>query len=380
MGAPGKSDVLIVGGGVIGLSLARELHKKGVKNITVAERGRCGQEASWAAAGMLAPHAETNRIDPFYEFCSESNTLYPEFAESLLEDTGVNIELDRAGTLYLALTEADSADLKKRFDWQRSAGLKVEHLSAAETRKAEPFVSPDVRESLYFPEDWQVDNRKLMHALERYAQFNGITLLESRRVSRLLLDDSRVTAAVTAAGPLFADKIIFATGAWTSLIELGDNWFPVSVKPIKGQMISFHTAKRLFEHVIYSHRGYIVPRMDGRLLAGATIEDDGFGKIMTTEGAEYLQEMAAEIAPSLASLEISESWVGLRPYAPDGLPILGEIGGYKSIYTATAHYRNGILLAPLTARVMAELLLGESRSEYFDHFRPDRLTATAKSS
>lgn len=377
MGAVEKSEVLIVGGGVVGLSLARELHKKGLRSITVVERGRCGQEASWAAAGMLAPHAETDRIDPFYEFCSESNTLYPAFAENLLEETGVDIELDRAGTLYLALTETDSAELKKRYEWQRSAGLKVEHFSAAETRKAEPFISPDVRESLYFPEDWQVDNRKLMHALEQYARFNGINVLEHRNVTRVLTEGSRITGVVTAEGPISADEIIFATGAWTSLIELGSSWFPIDVKPIKGQMISFHTAKRLFEHVIYSHRGYIVPRIDGRVLAGATIEDDGYGKLVTPEGSEYLQEMAAEIAPNLASLEINESWAGLRPYAPDGLPVLGEIGGFSNLYAATAHYRNGILLAPLTARVMAELVLGENRSEYVDHFRPGRLMANA---
>ena len=165
-----KSDVLIIGGGVIGLGLARELRKKSAGKITVVERGELGREASYAAAGMLAPQAETDCEDEFYRFCSESNDLYPEFAGQLLDETGIDIELDRSGTLYLAFNEGDSADIRKRYDWQKEAGMAVEHLTAEETRKAEPFVSPDVRGSLYFPGDGQVENRKLMQALRLYAE------------------------------------------------------------------------------------------------------------------------------------------------------------------------------------------------------------------
>src|SRR5215207_8991056 len=143
-----NSDVLIIGGGVIGLAIARELYKKGIEQITILERGALGREASYAAAGMLAPNAETEKLDDFFRLCNESNKLYPEFAAELQDETHIDIELDRQGTLYVALTEDDSAEITRRFEWQQRAGLAVEHLTARETRAAEPFLSPDVRESL----------------------------------------------------------------------------------------------------------------------------------------------------------------------------------------------------------------------------------------
>jgi glycine oxidase len=373
-----KSDVLIIGGGVIGLGLARELRKKGAGKITVVERGELGREASYAAAGMLAPQAETDCEDEFFRFCSESNDLYPEFAGQLLDETGIDIELDRNGTLYLAFNEDDSADIRKRHDWQKGAGMAVEHLTAEETRKAEPFVSPDVRGSLYFPGDGQVENRKLMQALRLYAETNGIGIREGTEVTELLAEGRTVTGVSTAQGTLSAGTVVLATGAWTSLIKLGPGAVPVKIKPIKGQMITFQTAKRLFQRVIYSPRGYLVPRADGRVLAGATVEDAGFDKKTTGGGMDYLRETAAEIAPGMDSLEISGKWAGLRPFAADGLPVLGEIAGYENLLAATAHYRNGILLAPLTARIMAEKITGAGSSEYLEFFRPDRFEEIAR--
>lgn len=376
-----KNDVLIIGGGVIGLSLARELHKKGAGKITVLERSRCGMEASYAAAGMLASQAETMRIDPFFNFCSESAGLYPAFTAELLEETGIDIELDREGTLYLAFTENDSAELMRRYEWQRSAGLNVEHLSAEETRKLEPFVSPDVRESLFFPNDWQVENRKLVDALRLYADLNGISIRENTAVTGIHTDQGRVTGAVTEGSAFSAGTVVLATGAWTSLIKLDDlRTFPVTVTPVKGQMIAYHTAKRLYRKVIYSPRGYIVPRADGRILAGATVENAGFNKENTTAGTEYLREMACEISPALGSLEVTDKWAGLRPYAADGLPVVGRIGGIDELFIATAHFRNGILLAPATARVLAKKIVDGTPSEYLEEFAPERFRAAATGS
>lgn len=376
-----KSDVLIIGGGVIGLSLARELRKKGAGKITVLDRGRCGMEASYAAAGMLAPHAETTRIDPFFNFCSESARLYPGFAGELLEETGVDIELDREGTLYLALTETDSAELMRRYEWQKSAGLNVEHLSAEGTRKVEPFVSPDVRESLFFPDDWQVENRKLVDALRMYADLNGIDLIENSSVTGIQTENGRAIGAVSESGAFSAGVVVLATGAWTSLIKLdGLHTSPVNVSPVKGQMIAYHTAKRLYRKVIYSPRGYIVPRADGRILAGATVENAGFDKENTAAGTEYLREMAGEISPSLGGLEIAEKWAGLRPYAADGLPVIGAVGGIDGLFAATGHFRNGILLAPGTAKILSEKIVNGISSEYLEEFAPERFRAAATGS
>jgi len=366
-----NSDVLIIGGGIIGLAIARELHKKGIKKITILERGAVGKEASHAAAGMLAPHAETDKLDDFFFFCHESNRLYPNFAEELFEETGVDIELDREGTLYLAFTETDAQEIRNRFEWQKGAGLEVEHLSAQETRQTEPFVSPDVLESLFFPNDWQVENRQLIHALQKFAGLNRIEIRENTEVTRLLIENHKITGAETGAEKFFAEKVILATGAWTSFIKAGNLAMP-QVKPIRGQMIAFHTAKRLFQKVIYSPRGYLVPRFDGRVLAGATVEDEGFDKSVSDAGIEFLRENALEIAPSLVNLEVAEKWAGLRPFAADGLPILGSFPQVENLFLATAHYRNGILLAPLTAKVLAEKMVENKDSNYLTVFSPNR--------
>jgi len=368
-----NQDVLIIGGGIIGLSIARKLHQKGLRKITIVERGRVGRESSFAAAGMLAAQAETDKIDDFFHFCIESNTLYPKFAEELIDETGVDIELDKNGTLFLALTEDDEAEIRRRFRWQKKAGLRVEHLSAAEVRKAEPFVSPDTREALFFPNDWQVENRNLLAALQKYALINKIKIVEGAEVKSLLVEDEKIIGAETSDSKFFAEKTVLATGAWTSLIKIGEDVLsPLDVKPIRGQMLCFKTAKRLFSKVIYSPRGYIVPRQSGRILAGATVEDAGFDKSITPSGIDFVRENALEIAPSLINLEASEKWSGLRPFAPDGLPILGEFPQMENLFVATAHYRNGILLAPLTAEILASKIVENKDSEYLRAFSPRR--------
>ena len=366
-------DILIIGGGIIGLSLARKLHKKGFKRITLLERGNTGRESSFAAAGMLAPQAETNEIDSFFRFCVDSRNFYTNFAAELLEETGVDIELDKSGTLYLAFDETDAAEIRQRFDWQEKAGLEVEYLTAQEIRKAEAFVSPDVREGLFFPNDWQVENRKLLTALQNYARINGIEIIEQTEVKNLINENGKIKGAQTKDKIFRHETVILATGAWTSLIKSDENAsLPLEIKPIRGQIFSFRTAKRLFERVIYSPRGYIVPRADGRIIAGATVEDAGFDKSVTQNGIEFVRENALEIAPSLVNLEISESWAGLRPFAPDGLPILGEFPEIENLYIASAHYRNGILLAPITAKILADKIAENIESEYLDIFSPRR--------
>lgn len=361
------SEVLIVGGGAIGLSIARELYKKGIERITILDRGKIGKEASFAAAGILAPQAEADKADDFFQFCNESNRLYPKFAEELLDETGVDIELDRSGTLYLAFTDEDVEEIWRRFDWQKSAGLQVEYLTAQETRRAEPFVSPDVRESLFFSNDRQVENRKLLYALQKFAEIKGIEIRENAEIKNLLIENDRITGAETASGKFSAEIVVLATGAWTSLIKTEQIFLP-QIKPIRGQMISFSAVKRLFSKVIYSPRGYLVPRADGRILAGATVEDAGFDKSVSAEGIEFLLDHALEIAPTLVNLEIRESWANLRPFAADGLPVLGALAGCENLFIATAHYRNGILLAPLTAKILADKIAENKDSDYLGYF------------
>ena len=362
------SQVLIIGGGVIGLSIARELSRLGVDRIRVVDKGRPGGEASYAAAGMLVPNAENEEVDHFYRFCDESRLTFPELAAELLDETGIDIELDRSGTLYAAFSNADLDHIEKRFEVQRSAGIPVSRLSAAETLELEPAISPRVLASLYFPNDWQVENRKLLLALIKYVRNSGIEIIENFPVDSLIVEGGKVSGVVAGDRRLTANVTVLATGAWTSFIKVAGKALPFTVKPIRGQMISFKPVTRPFSHLIYSPRGYLVPRADGRILIGATVEDVGFDKETTADAFRQLSDAAVEIAPFLANEPVVEHWAGLRPFANGGRPIIGPVPGYDKMLIATAHYRNGILLAPLTAKVVAEFIVSGSHSRYFDHF------------
>jgi glycine oxidase len=362
------SDILIIGAGVIGLSIARELRKRGFSNIRILERGLIGYEASWAAAGILAPQVEADAYDDFFELCYESNRMYDRFAAELFDETGVDIELDSSGVLYIAFDDRDSREFDARFAWQKAAGLKVERLPAVETLEIEPFVSPRVRESLLFPDDRQVENRKLVEALSQFARLNSVEIGENKNIRGILTEGNRVVGVRTNNGDYIAGKVVVATGAWTSLIELGESALPIEVKPIRGQIISFRPSGHLFKHVLYSRKGYLVPRADGRLLAGATVEDVGFDKSTTDEGISRLKEIATEIAPSLRDLDVSDKWAGLRPMTSDGRPFIGPVPGVEGLFIATGHYRNGILLTPITARLIVDEIIGDQSGKFIERF------------
>jgi glycine oxidase len=373
------SEVLIIGGGVIGLSIARELQKKGAERITVVDRGNLGAEASWAAAGMLAPNVETDSDADFHRFGIESLELYPKFAAELLDETGIDIELDRTGTLCVAFSEDESDELHETFARQTARNVSVELLAGEEVRRLEPSISEEVRAALFYPNDWQVENRKLVAALREFARRNDIKIVENVEVSELITENQNVVGARTSAGNFRSDTTVIATGAWTSFIKIGNAKMPVSIRPIRGQMVSFSNRERLLRHVVYGHRGYLVPRTDGRILVGATVEDVGFDKTTNAEGVDSLRLAAIEILPQLANSETGETWAGLRPFADDGLPVLGEIADWRNVMIATAHYRNGILLAPKTAQIVAERIIDGIESEFLKLFSVDRFE-TARAS
>ncbi|MGI9035693.1 MAG: glycine oxidase ThiO [Pyrinomonadaceae bacterium] len=371
-------QILIIGGGAIGLSLARELKKRDVEKIAVIEKNSaCGTEASFAAAGMLAPQSEADCADEFFNFCSESRDLYPQFAAAIFDETGVDIELDQSGTLYLAFDEKEAAELEKRFAWQTKANLPIEKLSREEILKLEPHVSPQVVFGLFFPNDWQVENRQLMTALQKFAGASDIEIFNQTEIKNLLIENGKIAGAETGDRKFLASKVVLATGAWTSLIKIGNDDSPLNIAPARGQMLCFYAAEKLFSKVIYTTHGYIVPRRDGRILAGATVENVGFDKSVTADGKNFLRRRAFEIAPRLENFEITKSWAGLRPLAADGLPVLGGISGIENLFAATAHYRNGILLAPKTAEILADKLVENSASEYLEIFSPRRFRSAA---
>lgn len=367
------ADAIVVGGGVIGLAIARALAVRGMKRITLIERARLGAEASHAAAGMLAPQAEANCADAFFELACASRDLYPAFADALREETGTDIELERTGTLYLAFTEKDEAEIEHRYDWQTRAGLPVERLRAEEARRLEPCLSLAVRGALRFPLDVQVENRRLVAALSTSVEKLGVRLLTETLVKSLIVERGVILGVETSRGKIHAPAVVVATGAWTSFLTWPDKAAPtISIEPVRGQMLCFESNPRLARHVIYSPRGYIVPRMDGRLLAGSTTEHAGFERRVTGAGVHAIMTHALEIAPAVGSLPLVDSWAGLRPRAEDDWPVMGACSEVRGLFYATAHYRNGILLAPLTGALVAEQITTGNASPFINAFSPDR--------
>ena len=367
-------DVVVIGGGVIGLTIARALAHRGAGEICLIERASLGHEASFAAAGMLAPQAEANSQDDFFRLACQSRDLYPDFASSLYDETGIDVELDTTGTLYIALTYHDLVEIERRYEWQTAAGLEVEKLTASQALQLEPCISQSVRGALRFPHDLQVENRRLLSALANSVAKLGVTVLFGTTVESVKIERDEVRGVHTLRGFISCPNVVVAAGTWSSLLKLSQpsEKRAMMVDPVRGQMISFDARPQLTRHVIYSPRGYIVPRRDGRLLAGSTSEHAGFAKQVTAGGISAILQHAQEISPSVSALPIVDTWAGLRPRAPDSLPVLGpcdEIGG---LFYATGHYRNGILLAPVTGDLIAEAVVTGVSSPLLGPFSPSR--------
>ncbi|MBX3299664.1 MAG: glycine oxidase ThiO [Acidobacteria bacterium] len=366
-----RSDVLVIGGGVIGLAIAREAGRRGLR-VTVVDRAECGREASWAAAGMLGTQTETEHGGDFFELCRRSAALFPALADELLDETGIDVELDTAGTISVAFSEPELERLADSTKWQREAGLRADIISAADIRRAEPFISTDAAGGVFMPDDGQVDNRRLVEALRASAESAGVSIVENEEIAGLVTSGGAVTGARSGTAVWEADHTVVATGAWTSLIKLGEIGSLPEIKPIRGQIAVYKTAKRLFTHVLHARGGYLVPRRDGRVLIGATAEDVGFDKSSTSAAGEWLRSVAVGTAPGLANLSFSDGWAGLRPGTPDGDPMIGGFGGLEGLTLAVGHYRNGILLAPITAKMVADRILGEYEYPIANAFLPDR--------
>ena len=357
----GSADVVIVGGGVIGLTVARALALRGVRDVCLVERGNLGTEASWAAAGMLLPQVEADAQDAFFDLACQSRDLYPAFAAALREETGIDVELDTTGTLYLALNEHDHEEIEKRYDWQTRAGLSVERLSGAEARELEPCISESTLGALRFPKDIQVENRRLLSALANSVKKLGVTTLTQTTVDSLLFEGNRLHGVQTARGAVSCSVAVIAAGSWSSFIKTAPQSLIPTIEPVRGQMVCLAAKPQLTRHVLYSPRGYLVPRHDGRLLAGSTSEHAGFAKCVTAGGIAGILRNALEISTEIAELPVADTWAGLRPRAPDGLPVLGPCGEIDGLFCATGHYRNGILLAPLTGELISKAVVSSQR-------------------
>jgi glycine oxidase len=355
-------DVAIIGGGVIGCSIAWSLGQGGLR-VAVIERGHPGCESSGAAGGMLAPQIEADRMDDFYHLVAASRASYSHFAAELREASGIDVEYRGEGTLYLALTEEDEVNLDRRWQWQHSAGLNVKRLKAETVLEIEPLINKELRWALMFPDDHQVNNRQLMIALYHACRKAGIQFFTHTEALQLSIEtkagQKRIRGIRTTWGQIKSNCVVVAAGSWSSLLSLenGHSLGRLQIEPVRGQMVALEMPLPSVRHVLYSHHAYLIPRLHGVLIAGSTTEHTGYDKRVTAGGIASVIDHAVKMMPCISGLAISETWAGLRPRSPDELPILGHDPSISGLIYATGHYRNGILLAPITAKIISELIL-----------------------
>jgi glycine oxidase len=355
-----RPRVVIIGAGVIGLGIAWRLAPRA--EVLVFDRGTAGAGASHAAAGMLAACAEAEPgEEDLVALGRDSQARWPAFADELLQASGVDVDLRREGTLVLALTADDQATLAHHLEFQRKLGLPLEWLSAAQTRAKEPHLAGKLAGAVFSPQDHQVDNRKLSAALRVAAESAGAELHEHKAVREISLSGGRTTGIVLEDGTSVpADRVVLAAGAWSRTIAgLPPDRRP-PVRPVKGQMFALRMDANapLLTHVLWAPGVYLVPRRDGRLIVGATVEEKGFDETITAGGMLTLLEAAWRAIPAVEELPIEEIWVGHRPGSRDDAPILGR-APLENLFYATGHHRNGILLSPVTADAMAKLILDD---------------------
>jgi glycine oxidase len=355
-------DVIVIGGGIIGLSIARELG--GRKSVLLLDRGATGQGTSRAAAGMLSPLSEADDQGPFFQLCRESLARYDRFVEELQKESGLDVAYSTEGLLTLASSEDSAVTLRHRYEWQHQAGFRVELLLAGDVRQMEPLVTAPIVNALFMPDERSVAPRRLVNAVGKSCLKRGVEIRTGVHVDAI--SPNMVHFAHTR---IEASSIIIASGVWSSQFDGLKPRIPLS--PRKGQILSLGMPLGAFRRMIRWGHSYFVPRSTGELVVGATDEDVGFDLSMTPAGLGRLLMDAQAISSHVGSYPILETWTGLRPATPDGLPILGS-SAVPGVYYATGHYRNGVLLAPITATVMADVIEGRKPGVNIAPYSPSR--------
>jgi glycine oxidase len=353
-------DAVVVGGGVIGLSCAWRAAQRGAR-VALVERSQPPAGATRVAAGMLAPVGELAFGEPqLLEMTLAAAQLYPEFVAALERATGISTGYRRDGALHVALDHDEAAELRRVHELQRSLALGAEWLPPRRCRELEPGLTPSFNGGVHAPGEGSVDPRALSAALLAALESEGVALRTGTGVDAALLDGERIAGVRTESGEeLHAATVILAAGAWSGQAE----WLPEParppVRPVKGQILELRSRDDALpcRRIVASERVYLVPRPDGRLIAGATVEEQGFDTAVTAGGVHELLREAYRLLPEVAEMELVEAAAGLRPGTPDNLPLVGE-SGVDGLLWATGHYRNGILLAPLAANLLAEHLEG----------------------
>ena len=345
------AHVLIVGAGMVGLAVAEELTRRGVR-VDLFERGRePAREASWAAAGILSPLGGAQGPGPMRDLLRWGCPLIFESAARVESSSGMETGRRTSGMLALAFSPEDERELEREWTWHREAGLNAHRIGASSAREMEPAIDGPVRSALWFPQAAQVDNTLLGRAYWETVRRQGGILHAGVAARRFLIRGDRVIGLETSEGKVEADWVVNCAGSWAGFDDAVG--FPIPVIPAKGQLLQYETPAPVFNRMVHSSRAYFVQRSPGWLIAGTTVEYVGWDTAVTEEARRSIERGAAEISSRIRGLSMETSWAGLRPDTPDHLPILGPTP-LKNLLMAAGHFRSGILLAPLTGRIIAD--------------------------
>jgi len=364
------ADVVIVGGGVIGLSIAYVLAREGVK-ATVLDREGLGRAASWAGAGMIPPHTERLTTNPTVELRSWSAVLYPVWSEALLAETGIDNGYRRTGGVDVAADLGEENELKTSAGRWRAERIVFERLAPGDFGRVEPALNPGLRAAYFLPDRAQIRNPRHLKALAASLAARGVDLRPGSGVIGFESDAGRITAVRTEDGPIPCGVAVVAAGAWTAglLDGLG---LRIATPPLKGQIVLLRPRRPLLRRIVEHGKMYLVPRDDGRVLIGATEEHSGFDTRTTDEAGRDLLAEARRLCPILAEAEVEQAWAGLRPGSVDSKPYLAGVPGFANLIVAAGHKRAGLQLAPATAEVIADLVLGRRPRVDLTPFRTGR--------
>jgi glycine oxidase len=370
--------VAVIGAGVSGLGIAWRLAEAGCP-VTVFERGAAGRGASWAAAGMLAAGLEAEPGEErLLALNLEGQRLWPAFRDQLEAASGIGVGYREEGTLAVALTRDDVERLRFAFEFQRDCGIQLEWRSGVDARRLEPHLRAGLAAAVLSPNDHQVDSRRLVLALQQAFRAAGGVLREHVEVRALDVDGGRTRGVIIDGERCAADVVLLAGGAWSAGLEGLPAAARPPVRPVKGQMLALRMdpEQPMLRHVLWGPKGYLVPKADGRLIVGGTVEERGFDPDLTAGGVLALIEAAWRALPSIEELPIDELWTGFRPTSRDDAPILGPTP-VEGLFVATGHHRNGILLTPLTALAVSDAILSGRVPEVTREFTIDRFTVPA---
>jgi glycine oxidase len=368
-----KFDVAIAGGGVIGGAIALELSRAGLR-VAVFDRQQPGREASWASAGIISPAPENPAMIVTVPLAKASVSLYPEFVAQVEEISGRNVGFRPKGTLEALFSHDTKAELSTIIAVHHGLGLKAEPLRAEDARELEPALSEDVEAAVLRPEECSIDNRALTDAVLEAAKLSGTEVFSEQGAIAMWREGNRCAGLLLRNEKIEARWTIIAAGSFSAAIEGVAAYAPV--RPAKGQMVALRAEHVAIERVLWSEKIYLVPRNDGHILAGATVEDVGFDKRTTAGGIAKILSAAIDLAPGLENACIEETWAGLRPDTPDHLPILGPTD-LDGLLMATGHFRSGILLTPITARLIREWITEQRVSVDWERFSPMRFRSAA---